>query len=62
MKKLKLCRYCEITSECMTNCQDAVDAEKQDNSDLYMKKKYKAQGMANSWDQQKAILNNEEFK
>lgn len=43
MIKLKLCKQCDITSECETYCREANEFEKQDNSKNYIEKgSYKA--------------------
>ena len=61
VKKLKLCYECGVVLECDKHCKDAVDFEKQDNSDNYIKEGYKIKGIARTWTEQKRILNNEEF-
>lgn len=41
----KLCYECGVTGECETYCQDAIEFEKQDNSDNYQKGRYTTKGI-----------------
>jgi hypothetical protein len=51
--KLKLCKECEITSECVTHCKDSIDFEKLDTRSNYNHTKYQPKGVTLNWSDMK---------